>query len=374
MDEEQEQQSKRVFDLSRGKRDRSVALKAFLEAHRGVNVNLYMDEETGLAALGAAVEQGHVASARLLIDANADLQAGTFQPGAPASLACMNGNLECLQVLIDSKADIHASDANGCTAVSAAALKGSAPCLALLLESKASASPRTCMGYPIQHACREDQLACVQLLVDGKADVNVSDQWGSTPVHAAMRLPHLHTGVHRVPGMPFALLSCKTDSNVSTSFNEVSQPTATAHINEYKQIHAFIDDCHSVAEHTLSEDVVVDTRVGRGDYGLYHEPLEQVLLYLGLSMKKNQTVNASIDGKSVTRALIPGHPTNANLWYELYQRTHCSSCAQPGDRKQQSKEQKSQKPETHKQDIAIGDHLALLLMIMLAVIANLLMS
>jgi hypothetical protein len=85
---------------------------------------------------------------------------------------------------------------------------------------------------------------------------------------------------------------------------------------------------HSVAEHTLSEDVVVDTRVGRGDYGLYHEPLEQVFLYLGLSMKKNQTVNASIDGKSgVKRALIPGHPTNANLWFELYQRTHCSSCS-----------------------------------------------
>jgi hypothetical protein len=92
-------------------------------------------------------------------------------------------------------------------------------------------------------------------------------------------------------------------------------------------LHNFIDDCHSVAEHTLSEDVVVDTRVGRGDYGLYHEPLEQVLLYLGLSMEKNQTVNASIDGKSgVKRALMPGHPTNANLWFELYQRTHCSSC------------------------------------------------
>jgi hypothetical protein len=45
-------------------------------------------------------------------------------------------------------------------------------------------------------------------------------------------------------------------------------------------------------------------------------------------MKKNQTVNASIDGKSgVKRALMPGHPTNANLWLELYQRTHCTSCS-----------------------------------------------
>jgi hypothetical protein len=71
----------------------------------------------------------------------------------------------------------------------------------------------------------------------------------------------------------------------------------------------------------------VDKCVGRRGYGLYHEPLEQVLLYLGLSMDKNQTVNASIDGKHITRALVLGHPTNANLWFELYKRTHCSSCS-----------------------------------------------
>jgi hypothetical protein len=74
--------------------------------------------------------------------------------------------------------------------------------------------------------------------------------------------------------------------------------------------------------HALNEDVVYR----RGD-GMHDEPLEQVLLYLGLSMHKNQTVNTSIDGKDTARALIPGHPTNANLWFELNQRTHCSSCS-----------------------------------------------
>jgi hypothetical protein len=119
--------------------------------------------------------------------------------------------------------------------------------------------------------------------------------------------------------MPFAVFSCNPDANNAVSNGAVTPAIFNAHIDEYKQNHAYIDECHSVAKRALSEDVVADTRVGRGDYRLYHEPLEQVLLYLGLSMDKNQTVNASIDGKSgVTRALIPGHPVNANLWFELY--------------------------------------------------------
>jgi hypothetical protein len=47
-------------------------------------------------------------------------------------------------------------------------------------------------------------------------------------------------------------------------------------------------------------------------------------VWVAVAMNKNQTVNKSIDGKSVTRALMPGHPTNANLWYK---HIHCSSCS-----------------------------------------------
>jgi hypothetical protein len=122
--------------------------------------------------------------------------------------------------------------------------------------------------------------------------------------------------------MPFAVLSCNTDiKNVRIEHDfEVNDDMVNTHIKEFKQIHNFIDDYHDITKRALTEDVVVDTRMGRGDYGLYHEPLEQVLLYLGLSLTKDQTVNTSIDGKSITRALIPAHPTNANLWYELFQR------------------------------------------------------
>jgi hypothetical protein len=186
---------------------------------------------------------------------------------------------------------------------------------------------RTNDGWtPAVFACWDDRLACLQLLVDAKADLSVKSNAGTDMLHYAMLLPY-HQQAHRVPGMPFAVLSCNTDSKNVRITNEVTQAMVNSYINEYTQIHAFIDGCHNITKHTLSEDVVVDKRVGRRGNGIYHEPLEQVLLYLGLSMKKNQTVNTSIDSKTITRALLPGYLTNANLWFELYKRAHCSSCS-----------------------------------------------
>jgi hypothetical protein len=49
--------------------------------------------------------------------------------------------------------------------------------------------------------------------------------------------------------------------------------------------------------------------------------LERTLEYLGMSMKKDQVVNTSIDGEEeggVRRALIPSHLLNANHWFNKY--------------------------------------------------------
>jgi hypothetical protein len=229
--------------------------------------------------------------------------------------------LDCLRVLIESKGDVNATEIVLGVAPSHKAVSGDHPeCLRALLEAKADVNAKSTGGHtPVMFACHEEHLSCLQLLVDAKAELNAKDSDGINALHWAISLPP-HSRAHSVPGMPFAVLSCNTDKTNMFTDDEVTPSMVKNNVDEYKHVHTFIDEYHGITSHTLAEDVVVDKRVGRRGNGLYHEPLEQVLLYLGLSMEKDQTVNASIDGKSVKRALIPGHPTNANLWFQLHTR------------------------------------------------------
>jgi hypothetical protein len=191
----------------------------------------------------------------------------------------------CVKLLIDEGADIYAQDNYG--------------------------------GTPVMCACWGDSLACVQLLLDANADINMLDNNGRNALYWTMLMPP-RTTAHRVPGMPFSVLSCNTDATDIVIDASLTQATVDGHIAEYKQVHNFIDEYHNVLKHALSEDVQVDLRVGLGENGIFQEPLERVLEYMGMSMDIDQVVNASIDVEGKRRALIPGNVLEANHWYEQY--------------------------------------------------------
>jgi hypothetical protein len=128
-------------------------------------------------------------------------------------------------------------------------------------------------------------------------------------------------------GISFAVLAC--DANVDdvvldeeeTVIERAGYDSYVPHddweiaLEEYVDVLEYIDEFHYVLKETLSYHAVTDTRLSLGENGIYQEPLERVLEYMGLSMYYDQVVNTSFDEYDTYHALIPFQVLNATMWY-----------------------------------------------------------
>jgi hypothetical protein len=264
---------------------KSAELKVLLEEHPEVDVDEYKDE-----------------------DGDTTL-----------SHACWSGHTECARLLIDHKADVNARDRDGWSALGGAVFGDHLGCVELLVQNGADVNSQTYSGLtPLMFSV--NNLTMAQCLLDHKADVHyrVSEEKFEKNKDALYRAmcSSVTDGTH---GSAFAFLSCNADAkNVDIDYL-LTAAIRDTHIEQYKHVQAYIDEYHGLLNHVLSERVEVDTRVGLTQNGIYQEPLERTLEYLGLSMSKDQVINNSIDGEEgVRRALIPGHLLNANHWFVKY--------------------------------------------------------
>jgi hypothetical protein len=236
---------------------------------------------------------------------------------------CREGHADCAQLLIDHKADLNARNKSGCSPLHGSAFCGHTECVKLMVENGADVTWKDLSGVtPLMWAVLRAPLPAVHYLIQQKANIHYRVAEGMHQGRDALYKAMTHEATSRMPGIAFAVLSSNTDAkNVSVKC-DVNASMRDAHIETYKHVHGYIDEYHGVINLALSDHVRVDTRVGRGENGIYQEPLERVLEYMGLSMSKNQAVNTSIDGQGgggVKRALIPGHLPNANHWFDKYQ-------------------------------------------------------
>jgi hypothetical protein len=283
-DEEALQHQKQVLDFA--KEGQLVELTRLLEEHPDLDVDGYKDVN-GWRALYWACSSGHTDCARLLIDHKADIHAKTNFGSSSLHGASQFGDLGCVKLLVQHGADVNCQDEYGST--------------------------------PLMYSAYHGNQTIAQYLLEQKADVHyrVSKEGYSKnrdALHFAMDT--YATGC--TPGIAFAFLSCNTDAkNVNIDYR-VTIVIRDTHIEDYKHVQAYIDENHRILNLVLSEHVPVDPRFGLGQMGIYQEPLERTLEYLGLSMSKDRVVNTSIDGEAVRRALIPGHLLNANHWFNKY--------------------------------------------------------
>jgi hypothetical protein len=303
-----------AYNLCGGEEDKSEELTALFQPP---DVNQFRGQY-GKTVLHRAAEAGNVGCAQVLIEHKADLEARNEEGATPVILASSSGQLECLRVLIEARADVHARNNDGYQAIYCASEEGNAGCLKLLIHEGVDVNAQDDYGgTPAMGACALERLTCLQLLLDANADISTLDYTGADALYFAIYMP-IDTTAHRVPGMPFSVLSCNTNTTAIPIDGRVTQAMVDTSIAEYKAVHAFIDEYHRTLRPVLSEQVRVDPRFGLGEMGIYQEPLERVLEYMGLSMDIDQVVNRSIDVDGKRHALLPGNVLEANYWHEQY--------------------------------------------------------
>jgi hypothetical protein len=277
-----------VFDLA-GAGD-SAELQLVLEEHPGMDVDQKLDDNW--RALFNSCTNGHAECTRLLLEHKADVHLKNGYMGVDAMLGALNGgDLGCVQLLVQYGAPVHCPPESGWPPLLNASKRGHLGICQFLIEQKADINYR--WSHHIRHGNNEDALfLSMQGLVY---------QW------------------HFLFGAPFAFLSCNTDvKNMPCDDRSVNRDICAKHVKTYSQVQNYIEKYHRILQPVLSEHVPVDRRIGLGQMGIYQEPLERTLEYLGLSMTKNQVVNTSIDGPKRRRVLIPGHLLNAKHWFDKH--------------------------------------------------------
>ena len=166
----------------------------------GADVNA-AEHERGQTALMWAVAQQHAAVARLLIEHDADLQvrtsvwyqlentagntntSGNFRMAhggsTPLLFVARNGDVETARVLIDAGADVQDTDASGASALVIAAHSGHGP-LAIFLLGQGADPNAAGAGYTALHAAvLRGQVTLVEALLDHGAKLDAVIEHGT---------------------------------------------------------------------------------------------------------------------------------------------------------------------------------------------------
>ncbi|KFV58806.1 Cortactin-binding protein 2, partial [Tyto alba] len=101
--------------------------------------------------------------------------------------AATNGHTDCVRLLLTAEAQVDAADKNGFTPLCSAVAQGHVKCAELLIMYQADINHAAERGQtPLYLACKNGNNDCIKLLLESGADRTVKTSDGWSPIHAAV--------------------------------------------------------------------------------------------------------------------------------------------------------------------------------------------
>jgi len=139
--------------------------------------------------LHLATRRGHLDFMKGLLERGVDINGADHRGMRPLHMATMSGTSDCVNLLLANGASPNPTSTNGLLPLHWASLRGCANSVASLLNSDPSMEldAKDVNGLTALHfACVNGHTNCVSLLLARRADPNVSDNHGNTPLHKAI--------------------------------------------------------------------------------------------------------------------------------------------------------------------------------------------
>ncbi|KFW03066.1 Cortactin-binding protein 2, partial [Eurypyga helias] len=156
--------------------------------------------------------------------------------------AATNGHTDCVRLLLSAEAQVDAADKNGFTPLCSAVAQGHTKCAELLITCRADVNHAAERGQtPLYLACKNGRNGCVKLLLEGGADRTAKTSDGWSPIHAAVDSGHVDS---------LKLLMYYRGPNSGNSLTDTEPHLA------YLDLEKGEDNCSSRVKPVISADLI----------------------------------------------------------------------------------------------------------------------
>ncbi|XP_070368487.1 cortactin-binding protein 2 isoform X4 [Equus asinus] len=170
--------------------------------------------------LQQAAAQGNVTLLSMLLNEEGlDINYSCEDGHSALYSAAKNGHTDCVRLLLNAEAQVDAADKNGFTPLCAAAAQGHFKCVQLLIAYDANINHAADGGQtPLYLACKNGNKECIKLLLEAGSDRSIKTRDGWTPVHAAVDTGNVDSlkllMYHRAPAHGSSLHKEEPESSV----------------------------------------------------------------------------------------------------------------------------------------------------------------